>query len=66
MMPENKQIHHILSTLPNGPGIYKMIDTEGRVIYLGKAKDIKKRVKQYFQRQVISRLLALIALPRCK
>ncbi|PIQ78168.1 hypothetical protein COV82_01575 [Candidatus Peregrinibacteria bacterium CG11_big_fil_rev_8_21_14_0_20_46_8] len=36
--------------MPNKPGVYKMLDAEGRVIYVGKAKDIKKRVQQYFQK----------------
>ncbi|MBN1633188.1 MAG: excinuclease ABC subunit C [Ignavibacteria bacterium] len=38
-----------LSNLPSGPGIYQFKDATGKVIYVGKAKNIKKRVKQYFQ-----------------
>lgn len=49
-MPENKKIKKILANLPQTPGIYKMIDGEGKIIYIGKAKDISKRVKQYFQK----------------
>lgn len=41
-------IKKILESLPTDPGIYKMIDETGRVIYLGKAKSIRKRVSQYF------------------
>ncbi len=37
-----------LSSLPESPGIYKMINSSGVVIYIGKAKHLKKRVKQYF------------------
>jgi excinuclease ABC subunit C len=40
----------ILASLKNAPGIYKMIDKEGKIIYIGKAKNIKKRVSQYFQK----------------
>lgn len=38
----------IQPTLPNAPGIYKYYDAEGELIYIGKAKNIKKRVSSYF------------------
>ncbi len=40
----------IAKNLPAAPGVYKMIDRERRVIYVGKAKDLQKRVKTYFQK----------------
>lgn len=40
----------ILKTIPSKPGVYKFIDSKGDIIYVGKAKDLKKRVKSYFQR----------------
>lgn len=40
----------ILKNLPDAPGIYKMKDKEGIVIYVGKAKSLKSRVKSYFQK----------------
>ena len=49
-MPENKEIQKILKGISNAPGVYKMLDKEGRVIYIGKAKNLGKRVKQYFQK----------------
>lgn len=36
--------------LPATPGVYKMIDREGHILYVGKAKDLQKRVKTYFQK----------------
>jgi excinuclease ABC subunit C len=42
-------IKKIISKIPNKPGVYKYLDQEGEVIYAGKAKDLKKRVKSYFQ-----------------
>ena len=37
-----------LKTLPNAPGVYQYFDEEGTLIYVGKAKNIKKRVSSYF------------------
>lgn len=37
-----------IKTLPNEPGVYRFLDQEGSIIYIGKAKSLKKRVSQYF------------------
>lgn len=37
------------AALPDNPGIYKMLDSSGVIIYIGKAKNLKNRVSQYFQ-----------------
>lgn len=39
----------LLSTIPHGPGVYLMRDRAGRIIYVGKAIDLRKRVANYFQ-----------------
>lgn len=46
-MPEEK-ISNILKTLPNKPGIYQHLDKNGKILYIGKAKDLRKRVSSYF------------------
>lgn len=47
-MPVTDQIRKKLSDLPHKPGIYLMKDRFGTVIYVGKARDLRRRVSQYF------------------
>ena len=41
--------------LPHSPGVYRFLDSEGTVIYVGKAKDLKNRVFQYFRPNGLNR-----------
>ena len=43
-----RKLEEKLKNLPSLPGIYQFKDSKGKVIYIGKAKKLKNRVKQYF------------------
>jgi excinuclease ABC subunit C len=48
----NEEFHQISKTLPDKPGIYKYYDAAGNLIYVGKAKSIRKRVSSYFNKNI--------------
>ena len=47
----NEDLKGIVSNLPDSPGIYQYLDKEGTIIYVGKAKNLKRRVSSYFNRE---------------
>jgi excinuclease ABC subunit C len=59
MLTEVK-IKSILSLIPDNPGVYQFIDTLGVIIYVGKAKNLKKRVTSYFSKNQSGKTIALL------
>jgi|TARA_B110000914_G_scaffold10512_1_gene8398 excinuclease ABC subunit C len=50
----NSSIKLELSTMPSLPGVYQFYDNSNKIIYIGKAKSLKKRVASYFQKNLKS------------
>ena len=50
-----------LETLTHRPGVYRMLGADGRVLYVGKAKDLSRRVSSYFRRALEGRIQLMIA-----
>jgi len=50
MTIKDSHIKSIVKTLPDKPGVYQYFDKDGKIIYVGKAKNLKKRVSSYFNK----------------
>ncbi len=53
-------LKHLISTIPNKPGVYQYYDESDTIIYVGKAKSLKKRVSSYFNKNHISGKLRVL------
>jgi len=60
-MPKDR-ILEILPDIPHSPGIYQMLSSNGEILYIGKAKDLQKRVTYYTGPDLTIRLTKMIAL----
>ena len=43
----NIQFSDLIANAPHAPGVYRMYDTDGNLLYVGKAKNLSNRLKQY-------------------
>ena len=54
-------IREAVKTLPNAPGVYRMLDQKGNVLYVGKARNLRKRVASYTRgRSLTNRILRMV------
>ena len=59
-MAADEKFKAILSSIPDNPGIYQFLDASGVTLYIGKAKNLKKRVTSYFSKNQSGKTIALL------
>src|SRR5574344_972730 len=60
-MELSEKLKRLIALLPDKPGVYQMKDKDDKIIYIGKAKNLKKRVSQYFLRPQSGKVFAMVS-----
>lgn len=54
------ELELVIKTLPEKPGVYQYFDSNGKILYIGKAKNLKRRVNSYFNKNIESRRIRMM------
>jgi excinuclease ABC subunit C len=65
-MTQNSNILDLIHALPEQPGVYQFYDKNGTILYIGKAKNLKKRVSSYFSRKKFDSFKVKVLVDRIK
>jgi len=61
--PQQRSKRHLADAMPHSPGVYMFRDQRGRVLYVGKAKDLRARVRSYFtSSEMRQRIVEMVAI----
>ncbi len=53
-------LKHKISDIPSQPGVYQFIDRNNRILYVGKAKNLPKRLQSYFSKQISAKIRLML------
>ncbi|MFA6307558.1 MAG: GIY-YIG nuclease family protein [Patescibacteria group bacterium] len=56
------QLKDKLKNIPDKPGVYRFLDKQGDILYIGRASSLKKRVAQYFQKNIEARISEMVSI----